>query len=155
MSLDVYLRGILLIVSPDLFPPSNPAPQSQLNRDAIVQKERDFIHSLSLLFITEERRGWVRSLKSKQLMEKKDDSLEAGGRGGKEIEDLNVFFRPFPSSPSAIFSLFKEISWHHFKEATFSSLTCKCSPLSHLFHPRGHLQNLEWGPQILCAPSPS
>lgn len=45
--------------------------------------------------------------KSRQLMEKKEDLLGAEGIGWKEIEDLNVFFRPFPSSPSAIFFTFQ------------------------------------------------
>jgi len=62
-------------------------------------------------------------------MEKKDDLLDAGRSGGKEIEDLNVFFRPFLSSPSVIFfSVFffftfqGKKSCRRFKEATFSSL---------------------------------
>lgn len=64
-----------------------------LKRDTIVQNERDFIHSLSLLFITEEMRG---------SLWKKGDLINAGRRGGKENEDLNVFFRPFLSSPPVI-----------------------------------------------------
>lgn len=38
---------------------------------------------------------------------KKEDLLVAGGSGGKEIEDLNVFFRPFLSSPSVFLFTFQ------------------------------------------------
>ena len=37
---------------------------------------------------------------------RKDDLPDAGGSGGKGIEDLNVFFRRFPSAPSDIFLSF-------------------------------------------------
>lgn len=70
-----------------------PCLTEPLNRDTIVQKERDFIHSLSLLLVTEEMRG---------SLWKKGDLINAGRGGGKGIEDLNVFFRPFLSSPSVI-----------------------------------------------------
>lgn len=126
---------------------SSLVPQSQLNRDTIVQKERGFIHSSSLLFITEER--WGSSWK------KKDDFYDAGGSGGKEIEDLNVFFRHFPSAPSIAFFFFFFFTFQRRKLASLSGgnfflsnlqMFSLLSPFFFFYQPRGHLRNLEWGP---------
>lgn len=75
-------------------------------------------------------------------MEKKEDLLVAEGVGGKEIEDLNVFFRPFPSSPSAIFFHFSRKKLSSLSGGNFFLSNLQMPP-PHLFHPRGHLQNLE------------
>ncbi len=122
-----------------------PWTQSQLNRDAIVQKERGFIHSLSLLFSTEER--WERLWKKKMMY-----CMQEGAEGKKS--KISMFsFVPFSPLPRPfLFPLFKEESCRHFEETTSPALACKCSPSSHLFQPRGQLQNFEWGPLIVCAP---
>jgi len=59
--------------------------------------------------------------KESSLWGKKDDLMVAGRSGGKEIEELNVFFRPFPSPPSVIFFFFL-FSLPLFKEEKLSSL---------------------------------
>ena len=58
------------------------------------------------------------------LWQNEGDVIVAGRSGEKEIEDLNVFFRPFLSPPSVLFKHFhkKKKSCRHFKEATFFPL---------------------------------
>lgn len=85
-----------------------PCPTEPLNRDTIVQKESDFIHSLSLLFITEERQGRVQWLKSRQLMEKKRIYWLQEGVEGKKSKIWMFSFVPFSPLLQSFFSLFKD-----------------------------------------------
>lgn len=82
-----------------------PSPTEPLNRDTIYCTKRKRFYSQFVPFI----RYWgrVQSHKSRQLMEKRDLS-EAGRSRGKELEDLNVFFQPFLSSPSPV-SLWEKV----------------------------------------------
>lgn len=96
MSLDVYSGGILLPVSS-----LKPCPTEPVNRDTIVQKR---FYSQFVPFI--HYRGKTRKSSVTEVETaygKKDDLLVAGRSGVKDIEDLNVFFRPFLSAPSVIF----------------------------------------------------
>lgn len=145
----VFMRDFAVLLTCLLSQTLSHRATEPLNRDTIVQKERDFIHSLSLLFVTEERWGRVQSLKSRQLMAKRwfngcrKERRERIRRLECFLSALSLF------SFSHFYKLFKEKSCRHFKEATFSSLNCQRSPPSHLIYIRGHLQNWEWSPCIL------
>lgn len=145
-----HVCGILLFIVFDFLPPLNPTESHWT--ETLLYKRKEILFTVCpfffFLFVTKERHGRVWWLRLRHLMEKK--RWFHGFRKERRERNVECFLSALSLLPFSFLN-FLNFSWEkscrHFKETTFSSLTCKCSPSSHLCNPRGRLQNEEWGPR--------